>query len=158
MAREIERKFKLEGFSGPDNHPDKLIGLHKIRQFYLVSSEEGVLRVREQDGVIILTAKGQGLLSREECETVLEVGEDFVSLLEKLSIGKVIQKNRYTFFDGKYEYTIDSFEGVLKGLMLMEVEFKTEEEAHEYKLPAWAEGSLEVTEDPSYANSSLSLK
>ena len=64
-----------------------------------------------------------------------------------------ISKNRYFVNEGNHVYEIDIFEGKLKGLACLEVEFPTKEEADNFIIPSWI--VKEVTEDIRYRSSYL---
>ena len=71
-------------------------------------------------------------------------------------MGRIIQKTRYTFQSTNgLEYIVDVFHEYLNGLVMMEIEFPSLEEANAYTLPDWAKSAHEVTEDTRYTNSSL---
>ena len=156
MALEIERKFVLPHAPG-EKHPDPLVRMDPITQVYLVVNERGVIRLRDEGGTTTLTVKGAGTLVREEHEIpITEPG--LAELLAQFSIGQLVRKMRLTFSDGAREYVVDVFQDQLKGLVLMEIEFPDERSARAYRLPPWAKGAREVTEDPRYANASLATK
>ena len=69
-----------------------------------------------------------------------------------------VEKIRHSYIGATYEYVIDVFEAHLKGLVMMEIEFPSEEAAHAYVLPAWASGAVEVTGNIAYTNAYLSQK
>ncbi len=146
---EIERKFLVT--TAPDgyaSHP-----FHQIEQAYLCT--EPVIRIRRQDDSFYLTYKSKGLLCREEYNLPL-TKEAYSHLLEKTD-GNILTKKRYLLpVFGHPELTIefDVFEGKFSGLMLAEVEFKSEEEAKAFTPPHWF--SRDVTYSGEYQNSRLS--
>ena len=68
--------------------------------------------------------------------------------------GRRVSKTRYTLLVGEDTVELDRFEGALKGLLLVEVEFASLEEARRFTPPDWF--GQEVTEDKRYKNKHLS--
>jgi adenylate cyclase len=162
MGTEIERRFKLREFPDPEVIPDPCVARRSLEQFYLATSEKGVVRIRvgESQRRPVLAVKGPGLLAREEHECEISASGEMLALLKRLSCGRV-EKERFLFITSETdEYVIDVFQGVHEGLVIMEVEFSSKKEAVEYKLPEWVKNlcEAEVTEDPAYANSSLAMQ
>lgn len=146
---EIERKFV------PEALPEDLSGWTPthMTQGYLCTAP--VVRVRKEGGDFVLTCKGSGSLAREELNLPL-TEESFESLLKKCE-GRIIEKTRYRApveTDGALTAELDIFEGELKGLVLLEVEFPSVEAARRFVPPAWY--GRDVTELPEYSNASLS--
>ncbi len=146
---EIERKFLV--ISPPDGYSS--YPFHQIEQAYLCT--EPVIRIRRQDESYYLTYKSKGLLSREEYNLPL-TKEAYFHLLKKAD-GNILTKKRYLIpVPNRPDLTIefDVFEGKFSGLMLAEVEFKTEEDAKAFTPPHWF--SKDVTYSGEYQNSRLS--
>lgn len=145
---EIERKFLIEKL------PDDLTQFprQRLEQGYLCTNP--VIRVRRDGGEYWLTCKGPGLLSREEYTIPLTAGA-YDGLLAKTE-GLVITKSRFRIPLGNHTAELDIFDPPLSPLVLAEVEFSTEEEALAFVPPAWF--GREVTFDPAYSNSSLSMR
>lgn len=145
---EIERKFLIKALPEDlDSYPR-----HRIEQAYLCT--EPVLRVRRKDEKYILTYKGAGFLAREEHEFPL-TEEAYRHLLEKAD-GNRITKDRYELPYGAYTIELDVFDAPFAPLVLAEVEFPSEEEAHAFQVPAWF--GEEVTYDPAYTNAAMSRR
>lgn len=143
---EIERKFLIKKLPEKlDEYPSK-----QIEQAYLCTNP--VLRVRRQGEKYILTYKGEGLLAHEEYNLPL-TEEGYAHLLTKAD-GRVIKKTRYCIPHGKYTIELDLFQGDLAPLILAEVEFPSEEEAHAFVPPDWF--ACDVTMDGRYHNSAMS--
>lgn len=146
---EIERKFV------PDRLPAQLADFpaEELVQGYLCTSP--VVRVRREGTRFLLTYKGPGLLSREEYNLPL-TAEAFEHLLPKCD-GRLISKTRYRLpVPGRPDLTaeLDVFHGDLSGLVLLETEFASVEDAASFRAPDWF--GREVTGDPHYQNSYLS--
>lgn len=153
---EIERKFRLKKFP-----PAGLILFSsKYWQGYVFSGN-GELRFRKCSNNIgyvhKLTIKDDGALCREEWEA--QVPAWAFDLMIENSDGKLIEKIRYRLKTSDCAVLVmelDSYRGNLDGLLILECEFYTEEDAHKFILPEWASGALEVTNDPLYKNKNLS--
>lgn len=145
---EIERKFTVKEL------PENLEGYacRLIEQGYL--NTDPVIRVRREDDHYYMTYKGKGLLMREEYNLPLNEAA-YHHLLEKAD-GRIIRKRRFLIPCEPYTIELDIFEGELHPLVIAEVEFPNEKEAHSFQPPAWF--GEDVTMDPSYHNSNLSLR
>lgn len=146
MAKEIERKYlvKADAWKVPANGTT-------IRQGYLSSVKERVVRVRTKGPKAFLTIKGltKGI-SRSEFEYEIPV-EDADLLLTNLCEQPLIEKTRYKEVYQGHTWEIDVFFGANGGLIVAEVELTDENE--KLALPAWA--GEEVSADPRYFNSNL---
>ena len=142
---EIERKFTINEL------PDLSKYLFRVmEQGYL--NTDPVVRVRKEDDSYYLTYKGKGLLAREEHNLPLN-RESFEHLLPKAD-GIIISKTRYCIPFEKYIIELDIFEDTLAPLIMAEVEFESEEEAHAFLPPTWF--LEDVTNDKRYHNSNMS--
>ena len=148
MGMEIEKKFI------PTNLPENLdqYKYHKLEQAYLNTSP--VVRISKEDDSYYLTYKGGGMMARKEYNLPLNE-ESYYHLLEKAD-GNIISKTRFIIpiNDGKLTAELDVFHGKFKGLLLVEVEFSSVEEADAFQKPDWF--GEEVTYDRRYHNSYLS--
>ncbi len=146
---EIERKFlvrsekfKAEAFKKSD-----------IKQGYLNSHPERTTRIRIQDEHAFITIKGKSSesgLSRFEWEKEIPNVEALELL--KLCEPGVIEKFRYLVKAGEFTFEIDEFFGDNSGLVMAEIELKSEED--NFTKPDWL--GEEVTGDKRYYNSQLS--
>lgn len=146
MGKEIERKFLVkESVWQPKDTGTT------IRQGYLSSVKERVVRVRTKGEKAFITIKGitKGI-SRSEFEYQIPV-EDADLLLTNLCEQPLIEKTRYKEVCGNHTWEIDVFFGSNLGLIVAEVELKDETELLE--LPNWV--GEEVSSDPRYFNSNL---
>ena len=148
MGMEIERKFI------PKDLPEDLsqFKYHKIEQAYLNTAP--VVRIRRQDDEYYLTYKGGGMMSRKEYNLPLD-RESYEHLREKAD-GNIITKTRYLIpiNDGSLTAELDIFEGKFAGMLLVEVEFSSVEQADAFQKPDWF--GEDVTYDKKYHNSYLS--
>ena len=147
---EIERKFLVKNIPVDLN---EYKGKDMVQGYLSVAP---VVRVRREGTNYILTYKGGGMMARREENLPLDK-ESFNHLLEKCD-GIIINKARYRIplGEGYSNLTaeLDVFEGELKGLVIVEVEFKTVDEAKEFNPPDWF--GRDVTYDGRYHNSYLS--
>jgi CYTH domain-containing protein len=146
MAKEIERKFLVNG--------DSWRSLAKgtaYRQGYLNSAKERTVRIRTIDDKAFLTIKGLTVgATRAEYEYEIPAAEAD-AMLTDLCERPIIEKNRYKIQAGSHVWEIDEFFGENRGLVVAEVELKSEDQA--FQKPEWIGG--EVTGDPRYFNSNL---
>lgn len=149
MGLEIERKFLLAN----SDWRNLVRNSKTIRQGYLNSSVERTVRVRTIGKQGIITIKGKNIgLSRPEFEYEIPV-KDANELLEMCETA-IIEKTRFELsIDGK-NWEIDEFEGVNQGLIVAEIELKSENEVID--IPKWI--GKEVSSEAKYYNSSLIKK
>lgn len=146
---EIERKFLVNS----DQFKTLAFAKNHIAQGYLNSHPERTVRIRIKGESGFLTIKGKGNesgVSRFEWETEIPLMEarHLIQLCEK----GVIDKIRYEVRFGNHIFEVDEFFGDNEGLVIAEVELKSEDEA--FEKPDWL-GS-EVTNDERYYNAFLS--
>lgn len=145
--KEIERKFLVK--------PSVLqllptLTSKKIKQGYISETEHSIVRVRTKGEKGFLTIKGSTLgITRSEFEYEIPFS-DAVSLLQNFC-SSAIDKERYVFKTENHTWEIDVFHGKLEGLILAEIELKSEEES--FEKPEWLD--KEVSYDERYYNSNL---
>src|SRR5215471_3281800 len=149
MAKEVERKFLVKG--------DAWRSLAKgttYRQGYLNSAKERTVRVRTTDDKAYLTIKGITVgATRAEYEYEIPYDEG-KAMLDSLAEKPLIEKRRYKIPAGDLTWEIDEFLGDNTGLIVAEVELKSEDQA--FTRPVWL--GDEVTGDPRYYNANLVKK
>ncbi|OBQ56975.1 CYTH domain-containing protein [Tamlana sp. s12] len=146
---EIERKFLVNS----ETFKKEAFKQTRICQGYLNSHKDRAVRIRIRDDEGFITIKGASSksgLSRFEWEKVisLEEAEALINLCEEAIIDKI----RYEVQVGIHVFEVDEFFGDNTGLVLAEVELKTESET--FIKPEWL--AEEVTGDIRYYNSQLS--
>lgn len=146
---EIERKFLVtsDAFKSEATHKNH------IAQGYLNSHPERTVRVRIKGEIGFVTIKGKGNetgMSRFEWETEIALA-DAKNLIQLCENG-VIDKIRYEVEVGNHTYEVDEFFGDNEGLVVAEIELKSEEET--FEKPTWL--GQEVTNDERYYNAYLS--
>jgi CYTH domain-containing protein len=149
MAKEIERKFLV--------HPRKWsdVGAGRvIRQGYLCASKQSSVRVRTYGDKAYVTIKGATSdITRDEYEYEIPLN-DANEILVNLCEHPPIEKIRYRIMYKGHTWEVDEFAGANQGLTVAEVELKDAKE--EVELPDWID--REVSGDPRYFNSNLSIK
>lgn len=152
--KEIERKFLVKKL------PENLENYEKIRieQGYLSTTSTPTLRIRRYAQEYILTYKFKLGTEKQVASVAREVElpleeETYYHLKTKID-GQMIEKDRYLIPLGNgFVAELDIFDGFLKGLNNVEVEFKSEEEARKFEVPVWF--GEDVTFDVRYKNSQL---
>ena len=146
---EIERKF----LTTSEAFKKEAFAENRITQGYLSSVPERTVRVRIKGNKALLTIKGasnESGLSRFEWEKEIPVEE--AAALLKLCEKGVVDKTRFEVKVGNHIFEIDEFYGENTGLIVAEVELKSENET--FEKPIWL--GKEVTNDNRYYNSNLS--
>jgi adenylate cyclase len=146
---EIERKFLVTS----DVFKSEAFTQNRIKQGYLSSVPERTVRIRIKGDKGFLTIKGisnEAGLSRFEWEKEIPVNEAEKLLL--LCEPGVIDKTRFEVKSGNHIVEIDKFYGENEGLIMAEIELKSENEI--FEKPIWI--GKEVTNDKRYYNSYLS--
>lgn len=145
MALEIERKFLI--------NKELIIfenGIN-IKQGYIQTSNNTVVRVRVKGSKAFLTIKGENKGStRLEFEYEIPLDEAN-EMLEKLCSKPIIDKTRYEIKHANHLWEVDVFYGDNEGLIIAEVELSSEDE--KVILPSWIK--KEVTSDTRYYNNQL---
>lgn len=146
MALEIERKYliDLEKIGTLEN------GI-RIKQGYLSTNKDAVVRVRVKNDKAYLTIKGSNSgIARLEFEYEIPLNEAN-EMLEKLCQKPVIDKTRYLITHENHTWEVDVFYGDNEGLVVAEVELSSEDE--HINFPIWVKE--EVSHDDRYFNSNL---
>lgn len=150
MGVEIERKFlvdpqKWEQFEKPEGKPYK--------QGYLVNEKHKTVRIRTAGDQAFITIKGatEGF-TRKEFEYEIPL-KDARELLKNFDL-QGIEKTRYRIPLGGKVWEIDVFSGGNEGLIVAEIELKSETD--EFEKPDFL--LEEVTDDARYYNSNLVLQ
>jgi len=145
---EIERKFLVNS----EAFKDEAFKTVRIIQGFLNTHPERTVRVRLKQNQGILTVKGKtsknGLTRFEWEKDISKVeAENLLKLCEK----GVIDKVRYEVKVNSHIFEVDEFFGDNKGLIIAELELKTEDET--FIKPNWL--GEEVTGQIKYYNSQL---
>ena len=147
MGIEIERKFLV-------NHAhweqlEKPVG-EFYRQGYLLTDPQKTIRVRQTSDKGFLTIKGVSVgATRSEYEYEIPF-EEAKELLDQFAVAE-LSKVRYKIFLGNHIWEVDVFSGKNQGLIVAEIELKSEDET--FDIPDWID--REVTGEERYYNSNL---
>lgn len=146
MGIEIERKFLLAGDAWRSLGQAVL-----LRQGYLSSTRERVVRVRIEGEQAMLTIKGANVgATRGEWEYPIPLA-DAAELLDGLCEQPLIEKYRRRIDFAGNVWEVDEFLGANAGLVVAEIELSSEQQA--FDKPEWI--AEEVTDDLRYFNSNL---
>lgn len=145
MNIEIERKFLLKG----DGWKQGAKGVHYM-QAYVNEPGENTVRVRIEGerGVLTIKSKAKGI-SRQEFE--YEIPLQDAEALMRICRTPIVEKYRYKVEYAGHCWEIDEFVGLNAGLVMAEIELKSESEP--FEKPDWI--GEEVTADKRYYNSHL---
>jgi len=144
MALEIERKFLVKGTSWRTVH-----GV-RYSQGYLNRDKGRTVRVRVAGDRAFLTIKGETHgATRAEFEYAIPVAD--AQALLAMCDGPLVDKVRHEVVHGGLKWEIDEFLGDNTGLVIAEIELKSEDQP--FSRPDWL--GEEVTGDPRYYNSNL---
>ncbi|MBN1637993.1 MAG: CYTH domain-containing protein [Ignavibacteriales bacterium] len=146
MSIEIERKFLVKS--------DEWKSLGKgqfYRQGYLSTMPGRIVRIRTTGKKSYLTIKGLVVgLTRNEFEYEVPI-EEAKFIIENLCEKPIIEKYRTKIKIDDVIWEVDEFLGENEGLVIAEIELKSEEQ--KINIPNWI--GEEVTGDFRYSNSNL---
>lgn len=150
---EIEKKYLVKEIPSLEGITPKI-----IRQGYLNTKSEPVLRIRNIDNDYFLTYKFTKKEDKNKdvnvcTEYELPITKKAFNHLQTKIDGIMIEKQRYNINIGKYTAELDVFTGKLEGLIIVETEFPSLEEANNFIKPDWF--GDDVTNDKKYRNSYL---
>ena len=146
MGVEIERKFLVRSNAWQALGQGVL-----LRQGYLSSNPERVVRVRVEGEAAALTIKGRTVgATRGEWEYPLPLADAQV-MLDRLCEQPLIEKFRTRIVHQGMTWEVDEFLGENAGLVVAEIEL--ESEAQSFAKPDWV--GDEVTHDARYYNANL---
>lgn len=157
---ELERKWLTSiGACVKAGHVLEDLPRSKLYQKYVIRENGNETRIRQSHDLVLdktsykLTIKSKGNASRTEVEKELSENE-FNALDSTVSNdGRVIMKIRYLIDLNGVTAELDVYQGHLKGLVVVEVEFESEDQMDAFSNPAWF--GEEVTNDEHYKNASL---
>lgn len=143
--QEIEKKYLVDSIPSVSNFK-----FYEIIQAYL--SFEPEIRIRKKNDEFFLTQKGSGSLIRKEIET--KINEISYSILFSLIQSKIINKTRIEIPLSKNIIAeLDIYHDELEGLVTVEVEFASEDQANNFNKPDWF--GKEITVNDKYKNKNL---
>jgi CYTH domain-containing protein len=146
MSKEIERKFLVMD----DSYKGNIVPIHIIQGF-ISTEKDKVVRVRIAGSRAFLTLKNDGGgITRNEFDYEIPYS-DAVEIMEQMCGNDTLEKNRYIINYEGHTWEVDEFMGHNKGLVMAELELKSENEA--FIKPLWL--GKEVTSDVRYLNANL---
>ena len=146
MAIEIERKFVVKKIP-----KDEIKDSHYIKQGYIVSDMHKVIRVRQKKDDFFITIKGNKTgISRYEFEYKIPK-KDADQLFKNFCKEGIIEKTRHYIEHKGHTWELDVFHGENEGLIVAEIELKSEKET--FSIPNWVD--KEVTNEKKYLNVNL---
>lgn len=155
---EIEKKYLITSLPKDEMRDAET---WEISQGYLCGGENmPTIRIRRSNQNYVLTYKSRAGIKQED-DIILNQEEElpltkecFLHLAEKID-GNMVEKTRYRFpIDVKHLAELDVFHGKLEGLMFVEVEFDSVQDARDFSPPAWF--GKDVSEDYRFINRYLS--
>jgi CYTH domain-containing protein/CHAD domain-containing protein len=148
VPSEIERKFLV---STPPAGLAERPGT-ALEQGYLAISERAEARLRRAGERLTLTVKVGHGESREQVEVGLDP-EQFERLWPLTEGARVAKVRRLISLSDGLSAEVDTYNGRLQGLQVVEVEFPSTEQSRGFQPPDWF--GKELTEDARYSNQSL---
>jgi CYTH domain-containing protein len=147
MPKEIERKFLVLS----DEWRKHADGGKKMRQAVILAEPDRSIRVRLIDGKKArLTLKiDRNRISRHEFEYEIPMSDAREML--RLANGSAIIKTRYEVPHKGFVWEVDVYEGAFEGLVVAEVEMKSERDKP--PLPHWV--GVEVSDDRRFSNRAI---
>lgn len=158
LPMEIEKKFTIKYL------PDKIESIKKITQKHIFKDMVCSIRVRRSinmyTGEKIFThtikARGEIVEKYSICELEKNITEQEYNELKPFRGSRTIQKYRCVIpIQDGLKVEVDIFDGWMKGLIIAEVEFRSVEQAENFKMPSWFEKNVPHKE---FSNRALSTK
>lgn len=150
VASEIERKFLVRDDSWRQGARDPV----SMRQGYIAGGDKASVRVRVSGGRAWLNIKSATVgIARAEFDYEIPPA-DAGQILETLCVRPLIEKTRYFVDYAGHCWEVDVFEGENAGLVVAEIELRSEDEP--FEPPPWA--GKEVSEDRRYYNAALAQR
>ena len=140
IKKEIERKFLVK-------NTDWLNSKYQIIDIVQAYIDKNT-RIRiENDKASITIKDNTNLVTRDEYVYDIPFKEAH-RLIFTLYLGQCVEKKRYIIYESDTKWEVDYFEGMNRGLVLAEVELRSEEQHFEH--PSWL--GKEVTGEKKYYN------
>ncbi len=148
MNIEIERKYLLKDSSWKEN----AVGV-RYKQAYLNEKGDNTVRVRIEGDKAKLTIKSKAHnISRMEFE--YDIPMEDAEKLFTIAKTNAVEKYRYKIPYAGNVWEVDEFLGDNEGLVVAEIELKSEDQP--FEKPSWI--GEEVSADKRYTNANLAIK
>ncbi len=111
----------------------------EILDIYIpATSEHAILRIRKRGETYEITKKipAHGTDSSHQIENTIPLIEEEFAELSQIQ-GKRVRKIRHYYSENETTFEIDVFQDALYGLVLVDVEFTSNEEKAKFVAPAW---------------------
>lgn len=149
---EYERCFLLD-----DLPSDLGEEYHRITDTYISQTRMRLRRMEKPDGEFVVAKLGQkyredGQSEFERTITSIYLNEEEYPVFAELA-GEKIVKRRYRYLFEGQKYSVDVFEGNLKGLVLCDVEGESSEQIQSLTMPPFA--AKEVTDENFFSGANL---
>lgn len=157
-GKKFDRKFLVENDYLLE-HLD-LTAIDLVEQFYIAFGEDEEVRVRRIEDFstephtvtnYLTVKKGKGMT---RIKTIVDIQENTYKQLT-FNLKPIIKERLFYDYCG-HHLTIFKYYGTLDGLIIVKVEYDSEEEAKKFEPPHWFH--TEITDDISYRNQNLFLK
>ncbi len=150
---ERERRFLLHKL--PDGLTERPFTL--ITDYYLPHTRLRLRRMTDESGAVTALKLTQKFSPTAVPTTHTTITNTYLNqteykLLSQLG-GHILIKRRYRFPNAGYTFSIDLFDGDLAGLIVAEIEAKTDADLEAVPLPAWA--VVEITEEIFFTGGNL---
>ena len=150
MGIEIEKKFLVNKELWVKATPQKNV---MIRQAYLTTDPQCIVRVRILDDKGYITLKGETIgITRKEFEYEIPAN-DAEQLISSFAKSVIEKKRHYVLYNDK-TWEVDEYFGANEGLLTAEIELLSPDE--QFAIPEWV--GKDVTSDYRYSNSNLADK
>lgn len=144
MQEEFELTFLIKNF--PEDFSIKLPSKEILDIYIPKESEHATLRIRKNGDSYEMTKKEpvSGTDSSHQTENTIPLTKQEFDDLANLP-GKRLRKIRYYYSEDGTNYEIDVFKDELEGLVVVDIEFSSNEEKSEFNNPSWV--LADVTQD-----------
>jgi adenylate cyclase len=136
MQEEFELTYLAKTL--PNNFSPEIKSKEILDIYLPASAEHAKLRIRKQGDSYEITKKEpvMGTDSSHQSENTIPLTKEEFNEFATLQ-GKRVRKIRYYFEEGGIMYEIDVFQDALEGLVLVDVEFNSNEEKAKFTPPDW---------------------
>lgn len=136
MQDEFELTYLVKNL--PENFSDEHEAKEILDIYIPETSEHALLRLRKRGEVYEMTKKvlAHGTDSSHQIEYTIPLSEVEFDALRTVA-GKKVRKIRHYYIDDGFTYEIDVFQDEIKGLVLVDVEFNSNEAKSIFVPPMW---------------------